>query len=302
MNEPKKDGFYLELYRSVHATDNWFKNLKFLGKGGNGTAFLVMATDGPLRGGLFALKVFHMLSSERRQERFLEEAKFLKSSNHPNLMKQLDEGVYSGHPFVVQDYMPKTLHREQDGKPIEFGKALLYSCQLLSALQSLHSQNFIHRDIKPQNIFVDNLNIYLGDFGLLKKLEIESDEEDIEDFNGYFAMPKYYRTPELVAYAKREAGLDLRSDIFQLGLVIAQMFTGKNPLVVNEDSLSDIDLENIGHIPGKHGGLIAKTIKEMTSLDPNNRCDIPTALGRLTSLVETYAKEFEEFHGISFLG
>jgi serine/threonine-protein kinase len=302
LTEQKKDGFYLEPYKSVHATENWFKNLKFLGKGGNGTAFLVMATDGPLRGGLFALKVFHMLSSERRQERFLEEVKFLKSSNHPNLMKQLDEGTYAGHPFVVQDYMPKTLHRELDGKSIEFGKALLFSCQLLSALQALHSQSFIHRDIKPQNIFVDNLTIYMGDFGLLKKIDTAHDEQDRNDFEGYFAMPKYYRTPELVAYAKRQGALDLRSDIFQLGLVIAQMFTGRNPLVYMEDSLSDIELENIGHVPGKHGGLVAKTIMEMTSLKPENRCSISTALGRFTGLVETYAKEYEAFHGVSFMG
>lgn len=261
-----------------------------------------MATAGSLRGGLFALKVFHMLSSEKRQERFFEEVKFLKSSKHPNLMRHLDEGVYSGHPFVIQDYMPKTLYRELDGKLIEFGKALLFSCQLLSALQSLHSQSLIHRDIKPQNIFVDNLNIYLGDFGLLKKLDGMPDEEDKKDFEGYFAMPKFYRTPELIAYAKGEGSLDLRSDIFQLGLVVAQMFTGRNPLIYKEDGLSDIVLEDIGHIPGKHGGLVAKTIKEMTSLKPEDRCTIDTALGRFTSLVETYSKEYEAFHGVSFVG
>ncbi len=68
MTEHKKDSFFLEQYKCIKASENWFKNLKFLGKGGNSTAFLVMATEGPLRGGLFALKVFHMLSSEKRQE------------------------------------------------------------------------------------------------------------------------------------------------------------------------------------------------------------------------------------------
>jgi len=295
MSDQKRDGFYLEQYKSVQGNENWFQNLKFLGKGGNGTTFLVISTSGKLRGGLFALKVFHMMSSERRQERFLEEARFLKNNSHPNLMRQLDEGTYSGHPFVVQDYMPKTLYQEIDGKPIDFGKALLFSCQLLSALNSLHTESLIHRDIKPQNIFINNLNAFIGDFGLIKKVEKITDSDDLSDFNGYFAMPRYYRTPELISYAKKESGLDLRSDIFQLGLVIAQMFTGRNPLINSQDVYSPIELEKIGHIEWKHGGLVAKTIKEMTSMNPNSRCTIDSALSRFTGLVETYFKDHEEF-------
>ena len=219
-NYINKDGFYLEQYKGVQASKNWFRNLKFLGKGGNGTAFLVLGTEGALRGGIFALKIFHKMSSPKRQERFLQEALFLREANHPNLMRLLDEGRFAERPFIVQDFMPKTMHQELDGKGLDFGKALLFSCQLLSALQALHAQNIIHRDIKPKNIFVDNLTAYLGDFGLIKKIEEKVDEDDLKDFEGYFAMPRYYRTPELVAYAKKEANLDLRSDIFQLGLVI----------------------------------------------------------------------------------
>jgi serine/threonine-protein kinase len=89
-----KNGFFLDPYKCVQGNNNWFKNLKFLGKGGNGTAFLVQGTSGPLRGGVFALKVFHMMSSEIRQKRFVDEVKFLKKSSHPNLMRHLDE-VYS---------------------------------------------------------------------------------------------------------------------------------------------------------------------------------------------------------------
>ena len=297
-----KNGFFLEQYKGVQGDNNWFKNLKFLGKGGNGTAFLVQGTAGPLRGGIFTLKIFHMMRSESRQKRFVDEVGFLKRSNHPNLMRHLDEGIYAGHPFVVQDYMPKTLHNEMDGKPIEFGRALLYSCQLLSAVQALHSDFLIHRDIKPQNIFVDNLNVYLGDFGLLKKVGQGVDEDDRADFEGYIAMPRFYRTPELVRYAAKQGGLDLGSDIFQLGLVIAQMFTGRNILKPAENRLDPIELEKVGHINGKHGGLVAKTISEMCKVELGNRCTIDAALSRLASLVETYAREYEEFHGVSFIG
>jgi len=300
-SELKKDGFYLEQYKAVEASENWFKNLKFLGKGGNGTAFLVLGTEGPLRGGIFALKVFHKMSSSKRQERFLQEALFLRAANHPNLMRLLDEGTFADRPFVVQDFMPRTMQQEIDGKPLDFGKALLFSCQLLSALQALHAQEIIHRDIKPQNIFVDNLTAYLGDFGLIKKVEANVDEDDLNDFEGYFAMPRFYRTPELVAYARKEARLDFRSDIFQLGLVIAQMFSGKNPLITSENSLDPIQLDRIAHVPGKHAGLVVSIINEMLVVDKNSRCTIDRALSIFTTLVQTYAKEFEEFHGRSFV-
>lgn len=300
-SELKKDGFYLEQYKGVEASGNWFRNLKFLGRGGNGTAFLVLGTDGPLRGGIFALKVFHKMSSPKRQERFLQEALFLRAANHPNLMRLLDEGTFAERPFVVQDFMPRTMQQEIDGKPLDFGKALLFSCQLLSALQALHAQKIVHRDIKPQNIFVDNLTAYLGDFGLIKKVEDKVDEDDLKDFGGYFAMPRFYRTPELVAYAKREANLDLRSDIFQLGLVVAQMFTGRNPLITGENLLDVIQLERIAHIPGKHAGLVVSTINEMLDIDKNSRCTIDKALSKFTGLVETYAKDFEAFHGRFFV-
>jgi serine/threonine-protein kinase len=300
-DDSKKDGFFLELYKSVGASQGWYKNFKFLGKGGNGTAFLVQATSGPLRGGLFALKVFHKMSSPVRQERFLKETLFLRDASHPNLMRLIDEGTYAERPFVVQDYMPKTLHQELDGKPLDFGKAIHFSCQLLSALQALHKQNIIHRDIKPQNIFVDNLSVYLGDFGLIKKIEPRIDEDDAKDFQGYFAMPRFYRTPELIKYARKEGNLDLRSDIFQLGLVIAQMFSGISPLIATDDLLSPVQLDKIHRIPGKHAGLVATTVYEMLTVDSDRRCTIDHALSRFTGLFATYAQEYEDFHGRFFL-
>lgn len=295
------DNFYLEQYKAIKASENWFKNFKFLGKGGNGTAFLVMGTGGPLRGGIFALKVFHKMSSPKRRERFLQEALFLREANHPNLMRLLDEGTFAERPFVVQDFMPKTMHSELGNGQLDFGKSLLFSCQLLSALQALHKQNIIHRDIKPQNIFIDNLTAYLGDFGLIKKIEPEVDSEDLVDFEGYFAMPRFYRTPELISYAKQESNLDLRSDIFQLGLVFAQMYTGRNPLVTSENLLEPIQLEKLSNIPGKHSGLVASIINQMLDTNKETRCTIDSALSRFTGLIENYSKDYEQLHGRFFV-
>ena len=99
--------------------------------------------------------------------------------------------------------------------------------------------NVVHRDIKPSNIFIKDNSAILGDFGLVKEVG-NDDENDADDFKGYFAMPKSYRTPELVAYAKSEASICYESDVFQLGLVLCELFTGKNPLIDSDDALSPI--------------------------------------------------------------
>lgn len=125
-----------------------------------------------------------------------------------------------------------------------FSEKVLYACQLLSALQLLQNRNIIHRDIKPNNIFVNGSNAVLGDFGLIKALDIneqlnEQVDDDIEMINetafhtaeGYVAMPYFYRTPELVAYANKRDVLHIESDVFQLGLVLTELFTGENPLI-----------------------------------------------------------------------
>lgn len=231
----------------------------------------------------------------------MQEALFLREANHPNLMRLLDEGTFAERPFVVQDFMPKTMHSELEFGQMDFGKSLLFSCQLLSALQALHKQNIVHRDVKPQNIFIDNLTAYLGDFGLIKKIESEVDSEDLVDFEGYFAMPRFYRTPELISYAKKESNLDLRSDIFQLGLVLAQMFTGRNPLITSENLLEPIRLETLAHIPGKHSGLVASIINQMLDVNKETRCTIDSALSRFTGLIENYSKDYEQLHGRFFV-
>jgi serine/threonine protein kinase len=297
-----EDKIFIHRGRSVRAAKNWYKVLHFLGRGGNGTVYLVQATSGEIDGAIFALKVFHRMSSEPRLKRFLAEIAFLRDSNHPHWMRHLDEGEFEARPFVVQDYMPRTLAAEQENGGVDFGRALVFSCQLVSALNTLHSKGVIHRDIKPRNIFIEGISSYLGDFGLIKKLVPEPDSEDLRDFKGYFCMPRFYRTPELVGYAKQECKLDLRSDIFQLGLVMTEMFTGQNVHKRPTDFLNPIELHELPQVPGKHGALIAVVLRGMLELDPERRFTLTDVQSRLKTVVENYGDDFEKLHGRYFIG
>jgi len=299
-----KNGFYCETYKSVKADlGKYFKNYAFLGKGGNSTVYLAQATSGPLRGRLFVLKGLRLSSDKTRLRRFLEERAFLETVTHPNLMRLIDKGEYYDRPFIIQPYAPKTLRQELGGKLLSLGRALAFSCQLLSALQALHQQNIIHRDIKPENIFVNDNSVQLGDFSLMKRLEDTIDESDIEEFKGYCAMLYLYCTLELVDYATRKSNLDLRSDIFRMGLVVAEMFSGQNPLD-KANSITDPITENSVHIhriKGKDAKLTADIAAAMLRIKPGERLSIQAALDDFAGIFETYAKDYDDFHGSFFL-
>lgn len=281
---------YISIGQSLESeTGNFYKVLNFLGKGGNAFSYLVVCTSGSNRGLLFVAKVLYNLSSPKRIERFDRETTFLKTTTHPSILRHHDSGKYiikrdnTTYPFIITNYMPETLELCIKKNSIGFREKVLFSCNLLNALIYLRDKKIIHRDIKPGNIFIDNHNAILGDFGLMKDLSCNDPsqiEDDIQCLNeslthgeaGYVAMPHFYRTPELVKFANGEDTLHIESDVFQLGLVLAEMFTGNNPLIPG-DIKSQVRLNRIGKIKdsGKHSGLVFNSIKGMLSLDYSKR-------------------------------
>ena len=244
------DHFFLHHLQSVKADGAYYLNQKFIGKGGNGTTFLVTCTSGPNQGIQFALKVFHKISDEQRRNRFLEEIRHYRTIEHPALLKVYDEGTFVAgereYPFAVIDYVPKNLEAIMGRGPPQISRleAIRYVYNVASAINYLHSlqQPIVHRDIKPANILVDGYSARLGDLGLAKVLMGEDDELS-EEFSAYAAMPFYYRTPELVRIARGEKiSLSPASDVYQLGLVLYRCITGFNPQKPPRHGISD-DIE-----------------------------------------------------------
>lgn len=283
------DFFYLEPGKSIREGSNWYRNIQFIGKGGNGVTFLIVCTGGKYKGGLFALKVFYKISSEQRRQRFSEEILFMKEQHHPSIMRQYGEGAFADRPFVIMEYIPNTLTNEIQRKSISIAKGLTYSLQLLSAVKHLHSLNKIHRDIKPGNVFINNSSAVLGDFGLLKDVDSEENEEEKNEILGYIAMPKFYRTPELVRYARHESNLRKESDIFQLGLLFACIFTGKNPLKPTNNLLSDIELDEVDTPKGRHGRRIKNVIDKMLIINPDERITVDEVLDNFNGIFQDFS-------------
>lgn len=295
---------YLQVGQSVRSSkNNYYMILEFLGQGANAFAFRCLCTSGSNRGIEFVLKIQYNLSTETRRERFLREQEFLETCNHPAILRQYDYGTFitakNSFPFIITSIMPETLRKRMDSNAIPFLTKIKYACQLLSAVSFLQSRKVVHRDIKPNNIFISNDNVMLGDFGLIKVVDnYSSDVDDIDlvnetvmcSFTGYAAMARFYRTPELVNYANQTDVMHIESDVFQLGLVLAEVFTGQNPLVPEQDLHSPIRLNRIGYIDDngtERGGLIFTTIKQMLEMDYHKRISIQLALDRFTGIYQS---------------
>lgn len=171
------------------------------------------------------------ISDQALVERFKREAKLLAKLDHPNIIKVLDFGTAKEYFYISFEYIEgvslrnilksKTLEQEQKEKLM---------IQLLKALDFAHAHQIIHRDIKPENIFVDkNINLKLGDFGLA----LSTEDNFVTNPYSIVGTPSYM-SPEQVRGAK----LNNQSDLFSAGVVLFEMFTGKNPFLKDNVSLT----------------------------------------------------------------
>jgi serine/threonine protein kinase len=285
--------------------DNWYKCVQHLGTGGNAVAYLMLSTSGINKGSLFALKIFQRVTDADRLAKFHGEIAFLEGCSHPAIMKVYDSGVFvsdqQSHPFVVMEYLPTTLYSEARRGGLDITAKLSLATQLLSGLGFLDSLNpkIIHRDIKPQNIFIKGKSCVLGDFGLMKvcKDDPADDEPDRQEVSAYIGMPFYYRTPDLIAYTKKESELTTSSDVFQLGLVLAELFSGRNPCRVPKSELDPVELDNVSNIPGELGFRIQRTLSKMLQIDPSNRETVVNLLDHWTGIFNTAVEKAHALNG-----
>lgn len=293
----------------------FYRVIQKLGIGGNSVVFLVHALGGEYRGVLFALRIFTRLAKRERLDRFLQEAQFLRNCSHPSIMRIFDDGIYSWRsatetkefPFVIVEYLPNTLFAMMR-RGMTSAERVSYTLQLLSGLSHLDAHNppVVHRDIKPKNIFVKGKSCVLGDFGLMKFLKADGAETDTNiDIEIYresssIGMPFFYRTPDLVSYVKKEQSLTTKSDVFQLGLVLTEMFTGFNPEKQAENLLDTVELRPIGEVPGAMAVGIRGLLDKMLEYNPEIRPRAIDLIDQWEGIFQEVVKQCHQLDGRVF--
>ncbi len=164
-------------------------------------------------------------------ERFKREGKILAKLDHPNIIKVLDFGLSKEYFYISFEYIEgESLRNVLKTKALTEEQKEHIMIQLLKGLDYAHKNQVIHRDIKPENIFIDkNLNVKLGDFGLA----LSAEDNFVTNPYSIVGTPSYM-SPEQVRGAK----LTPQSDIFSAGVVLFELFAGKNPFLRDNVSLT----------------------------------------------------------------
>lgn len=236
-----------------------FRVVAPLGKGGMGEVY---RADDLTLGQPVALKFLpaHIAHDPDRLARFRKEVAVARGVSHPNVCRVYDIAEHDGQPFLTMEFVDgedlssvtKRLGRMTEEKGVEVAR------QLCSALAAVHDRGLLHRDLKPANVMLDGRGkVRLTDFGLAAAAE------DLSASQVRSGTP-LYQAPEQLA--GRE--VTVRSDVYALGLVLYELFTGKRAFAdAKRDSSPS---KPSSHVTGLNPAVEAVVLKCLAP-DPTDR-------------------------------
>jgi serine/threonine protein kinase len=259
-----------------------------LGSGGMSTVYL--ARDQTLDRDV-AVKVMHREMSEQADqlERFRQEARAVAKLSHPNVVAVIDAGEDGGHPYIVFEYVEGETLKQRINRvgALDPQEALAYAIEIARGLTVAHARNMVHRDIKPQNVLIDaEGRAKLTDFGISRQLEQD----------GMTATGRVLGTTDYVAPEQAMGhGVDPRSDVYSLGVVLYEMLIGQVPF--HADSQVGVAMKHVNEeLPDVQqrrpeiSAAAALVVERATDKDPDKRYqDVGEMIDDLSTALEVEA-------------
>jgi serine/threonine-protein kinase len=259
-----------------------------IGSGGMATVYL--ARDTTLDRSV-AVKVMHREMSEQADqlERFRQEARAVAKLSHPNVVAVIDAGEDGGHPYIVFEYVEGETLKQRINRvgALDAQEALAYAIEIARGLTVAHARKMVHRDIKPQNVLIDSEGrAKLTDFGISRQLERD----------GLTATGRVLGTTDYVSPEQAMGhGVDQRSDIYSLGVVLYEMLIGQVPY--HADSQVGVAMKHVNEdMPDVQtrrpelSAAAALVVERATAKDPAQRYqDVGEMIDDLSTALEVEA-------------
>jgi Tol biopolymer transport system component len=245
-----------------------------LGAGGMGEVY--RARDERL-GREVALKVLpeSMASDPDRLKRFEREARATAALSHPNVLAVFDIGSHDGRTFVVSELLDgATLGTRLEIGPLPTREALSLAAQACRGLAVAHARGIIHRDVKPDNLFLTKSGLLkILDFGLA---HVSGDSSGATDGTtasrltdaGTILGTVRYMSPEQA----KGLSIDARSDLFSLGVVLYEMLAGRHPFkrATSAETMTAI-LRDDPPMEGSLPSVLDQIVRRCLEKDPEQR-------------------------------
>src|SRR3954453_6359112 len=251
-----------------------------IGAGGMSTVYRAFDVNLERR---VAIKLLHreMSADSDQLERFRREARAVAQLSHPHIVGVIDAGEDEGRPYIVFEYVEgETLkQRINELGQLPVDESLAYAIEIARALGCAHAHGIVHRDVKPQNVLIDEEgSAKVTDFGIARSLK-----DDGLTADGRVLGTTDYVSPE------QALGHDVngQSDIYSLGIVLYEMLTGEVPFH-GENQISVAmkhvreDLPDIQLRRPEVSATLAAVLDRMTDKDLAHRyVDVPSLIADL---------------------
>jgi serine/threonine protein kinase len=250
---------------------------RLLGEGGSGRVYAARWRGRPV-----ALKVLRedRVPTDRERAHFLSEARLLRSVDHPAVVKLIGFGLLpDGRPFLAMERLEgHTLAFRIACGPMPMAEAQGVFAQVADAVGALHERGLVHRDIKPDNVFLAGARAVLLDFGIATTEEAPAStitrEGTVRGTPAFMAPERFFGAPACAA-----------TDAYELAVLFYAMVTGRLPW----DHVADL-AGRLGPPPPSHHGVALPGAAESTLMRAlSTRAEIRPSLPALAAAITPHA-------------